>query len=139
MTKRQYLEKYRELVHALYQPEAYFTRILPALLHLRLRPPADAMWRHGAKLLLVLLKEIYYFGIKTSTLSSNFWKSLMQIVWKNPFALESFVFDTAFFHHLHQHADYVHHEIARYLSAPCADDVLDQTVASYPVRSSMEA
>jgi radical SAM superfamily enzyme YgiQ (UPF0313 family) len=139
MTKRQYLEKYRELVHALYQPEAYFTRILPALLHLRLRPLADAMWRHGAKLLPVLLKEICYFGIKTSTISCNFWKSLMQIVWKNPFALESFVFDTAFFHHLHQHADYVHHEIARYLSAPCADDVLDQTVASYPVRSSMEA
>lgn len=112
MTKRKYLEKYRELVYAVYQPEAYFARILPAFLQLRLRPPADAMWRQGAKLLPVLLKEIYYFGIKTSTLSCNFWKSLVQIVWKNPFALESFVFDTAFFHHLHQHADYVHHEIA---------------------------
>lgn len=131
MTKRQYLQEYRELVHGLYQPEAYFARILPALLDLRSQPPAAAIRRHGAKLLLVLLKEIYQFGIKPNALSFYFWKSLAQILVKNPLALESFVFDTAFFHHLNQHADYVRDEIARYLSAPCPDDVLDETADSY--------
>jgi Domain of unknown function (DUF4070) len=89
---------------------------LPALLDLRTRPPLTAMWRHGAKLLPVLMKEIYHFGISDDTLSFCFWKTFIKILRKNPLALESFVFDTAFFHHLHQHADYVQNEIDRYLS-----------------------
>ena len=138
VTKRQYLEKYRDLVHGLYQPEAYFARILPALLQLRSRPPTGAKWRQGARLLPVLLKEIYYFGIKTSTISLNFWKSFVQLICRNPTALESFVFDTAFFHHLHRHVDYIQEEITQYLSAPCPDDVLDETVVSYSMKPSLE-
>ena len=37
MTKRQYLENYRQLVRRIYDPGAYFARILPALLELRAR------------------------------------------------------------------------------------------------------
>ncbi|HYT53393.1 MAG TPA: hypothetical protein VEQ38_01675 [Verrucomicrobiae bacterium] len=52
----------------------------------------------------------------------------MQILWNRPAALESFVFDCAVFHHLHQHADYVQRELAKYLSTPAPDDVLDDLI-----------
>jgi hypothetical protein len=47
---------------------------------------------------------------------------------KRPAALESFIFDYAVFHHLHQHADYAQREIAKYLSTPAPDDVLDDVI-----------
>jgi radical SAM superfamily enzyme YgiQ (UPF0313 family) len=128
MTKREYLENYRKLVQEVYEPKAYFARILPALLGLRAKVPLAAVWRHGAKLLAVLLKESYHFGIRAKTIRVYFWKALIQMLWKNPAALESFVFDSAVFHHLHQHADYVQDEIRRYLSAPLPDDVLDSAI-----------
>jgi hypothetical protein len=130
MTKREYLENYRKLVQEIYEPQAYFSRVLPALLSLQAKVPFDAVWRHGAKLLGVLLKESYHFGIRAKTMRFYFWKALLQILWKNPAALEPFVFDSAVFYHLHQHAGYVHHEIRRYLSAPFPDDVLDSAIGS---------
>jgi radical SAM superfamily enzyme YgiQ (UPF0313 family) len=130
MTKREYLESYGELLQEIYQPKAYFTRTLPALLDLKARAPLGAVCRHGAKLLEVLLKESYYFGIRAKTFRFYFWKALLQILWKRPGALESFVFDCAVFHHLHRHADYVQQELAKYLSTPAPDDVLDSVVKS---------
>jgi radical SAM superfamily enzyme YgiQ (UPF0313 family) len=130
MTKREYLENYRELVQEIYQPKAYFGRTLPALLDLKARAPLVAVRRHGAKLLVVLLKEAYHFGIRAKKIRFYFWKAFFQILWKRPGALESFVFDCAIFHHLHEHADYVQRELANYLSAPAPDDVLDCVVDS---------
>ncbi len=129
MTRREYLENYRELVREVYQPEAYFARTLPALLELQAKAPLGAVRRHGAKLLAVLLKESYYFGLRTKAFRFYFWPALLQILWKRPAALESFVFDCAVFHHLHQHADYIQGELAKYLSTPHADDALDAVVA----------
>jgi radical SAM superfamily enzyme YgiQ (UPF0313 family) len=128
MTKREYLENYRALVHELYRPEAYFARTLPALLELQAKAPLAAVWRHGTKLITVLSKESYYFGVRAPGIRSYFWWALCQILWKRPGALEAFVFDCAVFHHLHQHADYIQSELAEYLSAPAPDDVLDEVV-----------
>ena len=128
MTRREYLENYRELVQEIYQPKAYFARTLPALLGLKAKAPLRAVRRHGAKLLTVLLKESYYFGLRAKPIRLYFWKALFQILLKRPAALESFVFDCAVFHHLNQHADYIQRELADYLSTPACDDVLDNVV-----------
>src|SRR6266498_688620 len=128
LTKRQYLENYRELVREIYQPRAYFARSLPALLALQARAPLAVMRRHGKKLLAVLLKESYHFGLRAKAIRFYFWKALLQILWNRPAALESFVFDCAVFHHRHQHADYVQRELAKYLSTPAPDDVLDDLI-----------
>jgi radical SAM superfamily enzyme YgiQ (UPF0313 family) len=126
MTKREYLENYRELVRAIFQPKAYFARTLPALLELRAGAPVASLRRNGLQLAAVLMKECYFFGIRAEAFRPYFWPALWQILWKRPGALESFVFDCAVFHHLHQHADYVQRELARYLAAPHPDDVLDE-------------
>ena len=128
MTKREYLENYRELVRDIFQPEAYFARTLPAFLELQAKAPINSLRRNGLKLAEVLVKEFYYFGFRAKAFRSYFWQAFWQILWKRPGALESFVFDCAVFHHLHQHADYVQRELARYLSAPHPDDVLDKVV-----------
>jgi len=128
MTRREYLENYRKLVQEVYRPEAYFERIVPALLALRAKAPLAAILRHGAKLCSVLSKELYYFGLRAKPIRSHFWKAFFQILWKRPAALESFVFDCAVFYHLHQHAGYVACELAKYLSLPAPDDVLDDVV-----------
>ncbi len=128
ITRREYFENYRKLVHELYQPEAYFTRILPALLNLHSGMALRAACRHGSKLAAVLLKEAYHFGIRAKAARLLFWKALFQLLRKNPAALESFVFDIGVYHHLHQHADYLAQEIGRYLSVPFPDDVLDRVI-----------
>jgi hypothetical protein len=86
--------------------------------------------RHGAKLFKVLLKESYYFGLRAKATRFYFWQALWQLLWRRPAALESFVFDSAVFHHLHQHADYIQRELAEYLAMPHPDDVLDAVVNS---------
>jgi radical SAM superfamily enzyme YgiQ (UPF0313 family) len=128
MTKREILENYRELVQEIYRPEAYFARTLPAMLELRAGAPLAAVWRHGVKLLAVLLKEFYHFGLRARAIRFYFWKAFFRILLKRPAALESFIFDYAVFHHLHQHADYAQREIAKYLSTPAPDDVLDDVI-----------
>jgi hypothetical protein len=128
MTKREVLENYGELVQEIYRPEAYFTRTLPAMLELRAGAALAAVWRHGVKLVAVLLKEFYHFGFRARAIRFYFWKAFFRILFKRPAALESFIFDCAVFHHLHQHSDYVQREIGRYLAAPNSDDVLDEVI-----------
>jgi len=135
MTKRDYLENYRGLVRDVFQPKAYFARTLPALLELRAKTPIGALRRHGVKLAEVLLKEFYYFGLRAKAFRFYFWRAFFQILWKRPGAMESFVFDCAVFHHLHQHADYIQHELGRYLLTPHPDDVLDEAVNHHESRA----
>ncbi|HTN69553.1 MAG TPA: radical SAM protein [Methylomirabilota bacterium] len=136
LTKREYLENYGALVREVYEPEAFFARMLPALLSLRTKFPPRAIWKDGRKLFGVLLKEAYYFGIRDKRLRFHFWKAFLQLLWRNPAAMEAFAFDSSVFHHLHQHAGYVQREISRYLSSPCPDDILDQVVDSCEQRLS---
>ncbi|MGE5304490.1 MAG: B12-binding domain-containing radical SAM protein [Alphaproteobacteria bacterium] len=126
MTKRDYLEGYRALVREVYSPKNYFTRILPALLDLRMRVPSGVLRRHGWTLIKVLLKEIYHLGLKAKETRAQFWKTFLPLLRNNPAALEAFAFDTSVFYHLHRHAAYVNYELEKYLSAPSCADVLDE-------------
>ncbi len=128
LTRREYLENYRALVRALFQPAAYFARAVPALLELRARAPLGALRRHGAQLLKVLLKEFYYFGLREPALRGHFRRAFWQILRKQPAALEAFLFDCGIFYHLHQHADYIQRALGDYLAAPRPDDPLDTLV-----------
>jgi radical SAM superfamily enzyme YgiQ (UPF0313 family) len=131
ITKREYLENYRTLVQEVYDPKAYFTRVLPALLELRTKVPPRVLWRHGWTLIKVLVKEIYHLGIRAKTVRRHFWKTFLPLLWRNPGALEAFAFDSSVFYHLHRHAAFVRSELARYLSAPSGDDVLDEVSDPY--------
>jgi radical SAM superfamily enzyme YgiQ (UPF0313 family) len=127
ITKREYLERYRGLVRQLFAPEAFFERIVPAVLALRgrsLRTLSGSLRRHVG----VLLREIFHLGIRLPGSRRHFWKALLQILWKNPTALEAFGHDCFYFYHLNRHADFVDRELARYLAAPAPDDVLDQAI-----------
>jgi radical SAM superfamily enzyme YgiQ (UPF0313 family) len=132
LTRREYLESYRDLVREIYRPKAYFSRTTRALLTLRPVIPPGAVRRHGAKLLTVLLKECFHFGVRTKAMRIYFWQALCRILWQRPAALESFVFDCAVFHHLHRHAGYIQRALADYLAAPHCDDVLDEVMDTRP-------
>jgi len=125
VTKREYFEGYRALVRELFQPAAYFARTLPAFLELQAQAPLGALRRHGLKLLSVLLKEMYYFGLRDPALRSHFRRAFWKILRKRPAALEAFLFDCGVFYHLHRHADFIQRALTDYLSAPHADDLLD--------------
>lgn len=129
MTKREYLENYRALVQDVYDPKAYFARVLPALLQLRTQVPLGVLWRHGWTLTKVLAREIYHLGIRAKPVRRHFWKTFLQVLWQNPGALEAFAFDSSVFYHLHRHAAYVHGALTRYLRTPSCDDVLDEVCA----------
>jgi radical SAM superfamily enzyme YgiQ (UPF0313 family) len=132
MTKREYLENYRRLVGDVYAPKAYFTRALPALLGLGAKVPLGALRRNGWMFLKLLLKEIYHLGVKSESMRFHFWKTFLRLLWKNPAALEAFVFDVSIFHHLNRHAGYVQRELDRYISSPSAGDVMDEVVCDAP-------
>ncbi|HEX9444167.1 MAG TPA: radical SAM protein [Candidatus Binatia bacterium] len=132
LTKREYLERYAALVGAVYAPEAYFARSLPALLALRTKIPLRALRRNARELAAVLVKEIYHFGIKNKAMRPYFWKVFLRLLWKNPAALEAFAFDSSVFAHLNRHAGYVRRELGRYLAAPAPGDVLDRALPDAP-------
>ncbi len=127
MTKREYLENYRVLVHEIYEPEAYFAHSSGFIAATgqgaaRRHVPAPSETPSGA------LKGVLLFWIASEGDEILFLAALWQILWKRPGALEAFVFDCEVFHHLHQHADYIQSELAKYLSTPAPDDVLDEVV-----------
>lgn len=128
MTKQEYLDRYRRLVKEVYGPKAYFERILPALLTLRNTIPLRAIYEIGRRYFPVLLREFYYLGVKAKGTRFYFWKTFLQVLWKNPAALEAFGYDCFYFHHLNQHANYIERELSRYLSSPSPDDVLDEVI-----------
>jgi ABC-type siderophore export system fused ATPase/permease subunit len=127
MTKREYLERYRGLVKAVFSPEAYFERIVPAVLALRgisHRAASRLVRRHVG----TFLREIYHLGIRGQGYRALFWKAFLRVLWKNPTALEAFGHDCFYFYHLNRHADFVDGQLSSYLSSPAPDDVLDEVV-----------
>jgi radical SAM superfamily enzyme YgiQ (UPF0313 family) len=129
MTKREYLEGYRQLVTAVFEPRAFFERIRPALSTLRNHVPRrviyTAVWRRYC---LVFLRQCYHLGVKAKGSRRFFWRTFFQLLWRNPTALEAFGFDCFHFLHLNQHAGHVQREVSRYLSSPLPDDVLDEVI-----------
>jgi radical SAM superfamily enzyme YgiQ (UPF0313 family) len=128
MTKREYLQRYRELVQELYGPQAYFERILPAILSLRNTAPRRVIYHQWRRYFPVLCRLFYHLGLKAKGARRYFWKTFFQVLWKNPAALEAWGYDCFYFHHLNQHADYVQRTLSNYLASPAPDDVLDDVV-----------
>jgi radical SAM superfamily enzyme YgiQ (UPF0313 family) len=126
MTKREYLESYRWLVKELYAPRAFFDRILRAVLVIR--PPqfrAVSLWRAH---LPVFFRLCYHLGVRDRRVRRYFWSALIEVLRKNPGAIQAFAHDSYFYYHLGRHADLVESELSRYLSSPSPDDVLDEVV-----------
>jgi radical SAM superfamily enzyme YgiQ (UPF0313 family) len=130
ITKRQYFENYCRLVQEIYEPKAFFARTLSALLRLRTNVPFFSLWRQGGMFFTVVAKEVYHLGFRHRTIRTHFWKTFLQLLWRNPAALEAFIFDSAVFHHLYSHAQYVQGELSRYVHSPSPDDVLDEVCAA---------
>jgi radical SAM superfamily enzyme YgiQ (UPF0313 family) len=122
MTKREYLERYMELVGDIYAPAAYFGRIVPALLALR-RTESPRIWGSGLR---GFLRLVLHLGFTAKDGKGDFWKAFARVLLANPRALEAFAFDCYYYHHLHHHAAYVQGELKQYLAAPPAEDVLDK-------------
>jgi radical SAM superfamily enzyme YgiQ (UPF0313 family) len=128
MTKREYLQHYRELVQEIYGPKAYFERILPALLTLRNMAPRHVIFRQWRRHFLTLLRLFYHLGFKAKGVRPYFWHTFFQVLVKNPAALEAWGYDCFYFHHLNQHADYIQRALSSYLASPSPDDVLDDVI-----------
>ena len=121
MTRREYLEKYRELVLRDLSAKGLFRADSSRLTGATGQGPARRRAAAWGETIGRSFKESYYFGMRAKAIRIYFWKALFQILWKRPAAIESFVFDCAVFHHLHQHADYVQRALAKYLSAPAIE------------------
>ena len=128
ITKREYLQRYSNLVKEVFEPKAYFERILPALLTIRSRAPLRAHYQVWRIHLPAFVRIMYHLGVKSKATRFSFWKVFLRIARKNPAAIEAFGWDCLYFHHLSQHSDYIEREISRYLAAPSPEDVLDEAV-----------
>jgi Domain of unknown function (DUF4070) len=128
MTKREYLQRYRDLVQELYGPKAYFERILPAILTLRNMAPRRVIYQQWRRCFAILCRLFYHLGLKANGARRYFWKTFFQVLWKNPAALEAWGYDCFYFHHLNQHADYIQRALSSYLASPSPDDVLDEVI-----------
>lgn len=127
MTKREYLEGYRRMVKELFAPEAFFERILPAIMALG-RIPRRTIYKLVLRHYPILFREVYYLGVRARGSRILFWKTLLRVLWKNPMALEAFGHDCYYFYHLNRHADFIYRELSTYLSSPAPDDVLDEVI-----------
>jgi radical SAM superfamily enzyme YgiQ (UPF0313 family) len=128
MTKREYLQRYQELVQEIYGAQAYFERIMPALLTLRNITPRRVISRQWRRYFRILLRLFYHLGLRASGARRYFWKTFFQVLRKNPAALEAWGYDCFYFHHLNQHANYIQRALSSYLASPASDDVLDEVV-----------
>jgi hypothetical protein len=123
------------LVANVFDPAAYFARVFPGYLSLQSRLPPRALWRHGREFAAVVFRECLQMGFRDRAVRAHFWKTLLCVLWKNPAALEAFVFDCAVFHHLHLHAAYVDRELSRYLNDGAPDDIPDAVVTDSDSRA----
>ena len=133
MTKREYLERYRRLVKQVFAPEAYFVRILPALLALRGIPHSTIsrlMRRHFP----IFFRMIYHLGVRARGSRILYWKTFLRVLWSNPTALEAFGHDCYYFYHLSRHADFIDRELSKHLASPDPDDVLDVALQDSEMR-----
>ena len=128
VTKRMYLEEYGRLVNTLYSPELFFERVMRGMMALRPRLSLLFRLKQSRSDLPALLRLIRYMGFKEKGIRSCFWRALAGVLWRNPGALEAFVWDCYGFYCLREHVVYIQHELARYLASPAPGDVLDRVV-----------
>ena len=124
VTRREYLEQFSALAEHLYQPEAFFRRILPALLALRYREKHLGLLKVWWKYWPMLLRLICAVGFRRND-ARPFWNAMLRVLVKNPFALEAFGYDCFHYYYLHEHVAFVRKEMQQYLASPRHDDALD--------------
>lgn len=128
LTKREYLERYSKLVNELFAPEAYFKRILPALLALD-RTGADWAQDKQGRAAVSIQAVIEKFRSVLPDEQFRLFENTLSTIWgKNPTSLYAFLMDATYFLHLHAHARYVRKTTAAYLVNPAPSDVLDRLV-----------
>jgi hypothetical protein len=125
LTRREYLDGYSALVEEMFQPEAFFRRITPALLSLRY-PTVHFGLLCSWKQLPILLRMLYHIGVRSKGARVRFCRVLLDVLIRNPLALEAFGIDCYYFYYLNQHTAYVRREMLRYLAAPSVHDELDR-------------
>jgi radical SAM superfamily enzyme YgiQ (UPF0313 family) len=126
LTKREYLELQMEIIEDLYEPEAFFRRIVFAHLSIRRTSP------HPAKLsnVISLMRMMYRLGWCVPQVRRPFWRTFFKVAMKNPSALAGFYYDCFHYFHLLDHRHQVRRGISDYLAAPSVGDVIDSCAES---------
>lgn len=124
LTKREYLSPLIATTHELYEAEAFFRRIVPALLSLRkqVRPPMRRDY------LVNFLRLVFQLGVLDRETRRPFWKALVRVARNNPPALGAFYYDCFHFSHLKEHRAAVESLLLGYLADPTPCDVLDDVM-----------
>jgi hypothetical protein len=110
--RRAILEDYRRVVGSIYQPRAYFDRVLRFVQHLD-RPPRGI----GAELLRDRTSRAIFRRLALRMLFLRrgagrlFWRNVVEVARKNPAALQFAIIQMAAYLHLGSHARYVEHVI----------------------------
>jgi radical SAM superfamily enzyme YgiQ (UPF0313 family) len=126
ITKRDYFENYYRIVQELLKPELFFERICTAALQIRPRLKLrKCLPRH----VFSYLNDLLYLTLKAKGIRRYFWKALLNVLWKNPLALGSFLFDCDWYPYLRHHTYFeLKRQIFDYLTHPDPGDVLDRVI-----------
>ncbi len=79
--------------------------------------------------LLILLRQLYFFGILEKGCRRFYWKTLLTVLFKNPQAIRAFGMDCILYYHLKRHTLFIQKSLSQYLSHPLPEDVLDQKIS----------
>lgn len=125
MTRREYFERYIKFLREVYSPEAYFERTTRALLKTRATCSLRLDLRTLRWVIPSILWKIWYLGIRDRQARRHYLASLLTMIRYNPSAIEAFGFDSYFYHHFHNHAEYLTGLLRKHLDDPRNADVLD--------------
>jgi len=127
ITKRDYLNRYSELIGEVYAPKNFFSRVLPAYMSLRPKTAPDKMTlRLIFQDLFILFRQLYYFGVREKGSRRYYWKTLFTLLFKNAQAIRAFGMDCILYYHLKRHAIFAQNNLHQYVQNPLPEDILDQ-------------
>lgn len=136
MTKREYLNRYRQLIGDLYSADAFFDRILRNATALRPRARGAELLRLSRGDLVTVWRLVFAMGVRVKGGRRRFWRALAAVLWRNAGALEAFAWDCFGFFYLRQHVAFVQAGLSTYLATPHPNDVLDEVVPPASCRGS---
>jgi radical SAM superfamily enzyme YgiQ (UPF0313 family) len=115
--RRAILEDYRRIVAAIYQPQAYFDRVVRFAQCLERKPRGS-----GAELLRDRTRRAMFRRLALAMMFTRwragrlFWRNLIRVARENPAALEFAIIQMAIYLHLGSHARYVEHVIEQQIA-----------------------
>ena len=128
LTKREYLNGFVNVLKELYDPKAFFARILHGQSNLQNKRPIKSQLNTLLTQLPILLRIIHYFGVVDRSTRLHFWNAFLRLIWRNPKALKTFCYDCYLYLHIKQLTEYVNDNIPLYLSNPSKGDILDEVI-----------